>query len=220
MRPTLLAAAGVLLALPATPPALPAQAPAGGAAETVRRPPRPAGWQIRYDRANAADSTFQFADMAPGWHLTTGPAAILWDPARTASGSYRVESEIFLFPGERAEGFGLFVGGADLDGAAQRYTYFLLRKDGRFLVKQRDGEQLRDLVPWTAHAAVVPHDRPTGTVKHLLGVDARPDSVHFTVNGTRVASLPRSAVAADGIVGLRVNHALNLHVTSLNVTRP
>lgn len=215
----------VLLALPAA-AVLPAQAQAGQARSghvqpTDARPtPRPPGWTIRYDRPDAVDSTFHFVAMAPGWHVTTGPAAIVYEPGATASGDYRVESELFLFPGQRAEGFGLFIGGHDLEGAGQRYTYFLLRKDGRFLVKQRDGATTRDLVPWTAHAAIAPHDAPAGTVKHVLGVDARADSVRFLVNGTQVAALPRAAVAADGVVGLRVNHALNLHVTSLTVTRP
>jgi len=186
----------------------------------VRTFPRPQGWQVRFDRADAADSALAFADMAPGWHITTGPSAILFDSTRTAMGSFRVESELFLFPGQRNEGFGVFVGGRDLTGAGQQYTYFLLRKDGRFTVKRRDGAAATELVPWTAHAAIRAHDRAEGTEKYLLGVQAAADSVHFSVDGTRVTSLPRAAVAPDGVVGLRVNHALNLHVTSLEVKTP
>src|SRR6266851_4294789 len=38
------------------------------------------------------------------------------------------------------EGYGLLFGGRDLAGAAQRYTYFLVRGDGTFLVKRRNGD--------------------------------------------------------------------------------
>ncbi len=37
------------------------------------------------------------------------------------------------------------------------------------------------------------------------------------VNSTEVASVPRADLPADGIVGLRVNHALNLHIDDFSV---
>jgi hypothetical protein len=42
--------------------------------------------------------------------------------------------------------------------------------------------------------------------------------VDFMINGTKVASRPRADLAVDGVVGLRVNHNLNLHVSKLEVT--
>jgi hypothetical protein len=75
------------------------------------------------------------------WHITTGPAAILWDPAKAADGNFRIESEIYLF-----------------------------------------------------------------------------DTVRFSVNGAVVASLPRGHVLTDGTVGFRVNHSVNIHITTLDVT--
>jgi hypothetical protein len=41
--------------------------------------------------------------------------------------------------------------------------------------------------------------------------------VDFAINGTQVASRPRASLATDGVVGMRVNHNLNLHFTSLSV---
>ena len=190
--------------------------PAAGAAQ---RTPRPAGWAVRYDRANAVDSTLAFTTMDPGWHIRTGPSGILYDSTRTASGEFAVTSEMFLFPGQRPEGFGIFVGGRDLAGAGQQYTYFLLRRNGMFTIKRRDGATASDLVPWTAHPAIETHTKPEGTVKYVLGVTAGADTVRFTVNGAEVAALPRATVAPDGVVGLRVNHAIDVHVTSLDVQR-
>ncbi len=177
---------------------------------------RPPDWMVRFDRP-APDSAIYFVDMPPGWHITTGPAAILYDPAMTASGEYRLRSEVFLFPGERREGYGVFFGGSDLQGDAQAYSYFLLRKDGRFLVKQRRGQETATLVDWTADEAIVPHDGGDDSVKNVIEVDVGPETVLFMVNGKEVGSLERVSLATDGHVGLRVNHALNLHVSSLAV---
>jgi hypothetical protein len=177
---------------------------------------------VRFDQPGAPDSALAFVTMSPGWHITTGPSAILYDPARTASGSFQVRSTVFLFPGERLEGFGLLVGGRDLEGEGQSYTYFLIRKDGRFLVKRRSGGETRELVPWTEHPAIVRQpaargDSTTKPVKNVLAVEAGPERVLFLVNGAQVASLPRGEMDVDGIVGLRINHALNLHVTEVVV---
>ncbi|MGH9557536.1 MAG: hypothetical protein ACRD2Y_17130 [Terriglobales bacterium] len=177
----------------------------------------PAGWTVRVDRANAAAAEVKFWNMAPGWHATTGPAAILYNPANAALGEYRLESESFLFPGEHAEGFGVFFGGKDLALPAQSYVYFLIRKDGQFIVKAREGAATRTLIPWTAHAAIVPHDGSKETAKNVLAVQVGKENVDFFVNGQQVGSLPRAQLSTDGIVGLRINHHLNVHVTTLTV---
>jgi hypothetical protein len=180
---------------------------------------RPDDWTVRFDRAGSPDSAIYFVSMPPGWHITTGPAAILYDPARVVHGEYRVESFIHLFPVERNEAFGVFLGGSDLKGSAQAYTYFLIRKDGKFLIKERSGSDTRVIHPWTESAAIVKYEGQEGTAKNQLAVEVGSDTVDFFVNGEKVASLPRSEVKTDGIVGLRVNHGLNLHVTSLDIAQ-
>lgn len=224
MRSLLLAAASVLVVAPAlaaqTQQSIPAKPQSEAErAKVVAAQPRPKGWAIRYDRANAVDTAFKFADMPPGFHVTSGPAAILWHADKTAKGNFAVESEIYLFKGEdRPEGYGVFVGGEALNDVAQRYTYFLLRKDGMFTIRQRQGAEVKTLMPWTAHAAVpAGPTEPGKPVQAKLRVEAGAQDVAFLVNGTRVAALPRAQVQPDGIAGLRVNHALNLHVTSLDV---
>ncbi len=177
---------------------------------------RPATWKIRLDRPGP-DSAVALQTMPPGWHVTTGPAAILYDPAWTAKGAFGVTAKIHLFPGHRPEGYGVFLGGKDLDGTGQSYLYFLLRKDGRYLVKHRAGAETHTIVPWTEHAAVVKHEGE-GTVTNVIQVDAGAQEVVFSVNGQRVTALPRAQAAVDGQVGLRVNHGLDLHVTEVTVT--
>ena len=191
-------------------------------------PKVPPAWKVRADHGTStvvadahldvnASDTVRLVTMPPGWHITTGPAIITWDPAWQASGTYRVEMESFLFPGERQEGFGLFVGGKDLDGAGQTYLYVLLRKNGQLLVKRRQGAETPTLVPWTPHPAIIPQTE--GTAKNVLAVDVAADSVRIFVNDQQVTALARAGLPTDGQVGLRVNHALNLHVTRVDITK-
>ena len=188
--------------------------------QEAERHEKPAGWQVRLDRPNADLSAVAFWTMPPGWHITTGPACILYDPSRTAEGQYHLRVEIFLFdPGERREAFGVFLGGKNLGGDNQSYDYFLIRRDGRYLIKRRAGSRTRLIRPWTVHRAIVKYDGSSETAKNVLTIEVGAEEVDFFVNGQMVTSLPRLEVNTDGIVGLRVNHALNLHVSELTVER-
>jgi len=187
--------------------------------------PRPEGWLLRLDRPDRGTTEdIVFADMPPGFHVTTGPAVLMHHPDSTASGTYRIDADVFLFdPGERREGYGIFFGGRDLEGPSQQYVYFLLRRDGKYLIKAREGEETSVVRDWTDHASIRSWDaRPEGepTVQNALSVQIGPQDVAFLVNGTEVTRVPRSELpSTDGAFGLRVNHSLNLHVTSVRATR-
>ena len=56
-------------------------------------------------------------------------------------------------------------------------------------------------------------------VKNVLKVDLDPAHAALWVNGTKVLSVPRAEVSTDGRVGFRVGKDMNLHITTLNVTR-
>lgn len=184
----------------------------------------PPGWKMRLDSGpthsgeHAVEGGPKFWTMPPGWHITSGPAAIYYDPAQIATGDFRLESQMFLFPpGERKEGYGFFFGGQHLDANTPSYTYFLLRRDGRYLIKQRTGSTTKELVPWTEHAAIVRHPGGDGTAKNEVAIETDGSNVNFLVNGQQVYSLPRSAAPTDGLVGLRINHNVNIHVTYLSI---
>ncbi len=179
---------------------------------------RPAGWKVRYDRTGVDTTKLAFETMSPGWHITTGPAAIFYDPATTGKGNFTAETVIHLFKPEspHAEAFGLFVGGHDLDQAGQGYTYFVVRNDGKYLIKQRTGTGTKDIVPWTDTPALKLY-KEGESVANTLTIKAGAQEVQFLINGTQVAAKPRAAVAPDGVVGLRVNHNLNLHISKLTV---
>jgi hypothetical protein len=182
---------------------------------------RPEGWKVRFDRSGSTEADLEmFVEMPPGWHITTGPSGIFWDPALTASGRFRIEMEVFLFdPGTRREAFGLFFGGTDLEGPDQAYTYFLIRNGGESIIKQRQGAETPTLQPWTANDAILSFaDRgEDASVRNVLAVDCGANACDFFVNDEEVGSVPRLSLATDGTVGIRVNHALNLHISRLDV---
>jgi hypothetical protein len=163
-----------------------------------------------------------FVDMPPGWHITTGPSGILYNPEMTAGGDYRVEMEVYLFdPEGRRESFGFFVGGRDLQSDGQGYLYFLIRDGGEFLIKLREGENTRTIQNWTPHPAILAYaDREEGgaTILNTLALESEGGTLRFEVNGEEVATMDAATLPADGIVGLRVNHRLNLHVSRLEIS--
>ncbi len=189
----------------------------------------PLGWIVRLDRPNpdviiGRDKTtadVSFVNMTPGWHFATKtPRIILYHPASTASGSYTVTSKIHLFdPGTRTEAYGLIFGGSDLDGDAQQYLYFVIRRSGEYLVKQRQGDDTVVIKDWTAHKAIVGYDENSGpTATNTLAVSVTGNTIAFSVNNMEVYSMPRGDYQTDGLVGFRFNHGIETHIESFDVT--
>jgi hypothetical protein len=56
-------------------------------------------------------------------------------------------------------------------------------------------------------------------VLNVLEVTVAADATAFLVNGSEVARVPTKDIDAEGVVGLRVNHHLNLHVSALDVVK-
>lgn len=177
-----------------------------------------ANWHTRFDRAGAPDSSLQIVPMGGGFHFTSNArgAGVAWQPSQTAHGNFTAELDATLEPTEHQEGYGLILGGRDLDGPSQAYLYFLVRRDGQFLIKHRAGDATDNILAWTPSDAIVKQEGTT-PAHNVLRVQARADSVVFLINGQRVDAVARSAAAVDGIVGIRINHHLSVHVAHLDV---
>jgi len=211
----------VAAALAATPAALGAQGPslhpARGAAASL--PALPADWKMRLDRDNLP-ADYHLSATAGGVHVTTVRAAgIFYESRLTAAGRYRVDATLTQTKAPaHPEAYGLFVGGSALETPRQDYLYFVVRGDGRYLVKHRAGDQVHTLADWTASPAVRAADA-AGRATNALRIDVGRDSVRFFANGTRVVGLRRAAsLRTDGVVGLRVNHALDVLVDGPKIT--
>jgi hypothetical protein len=188
----------------------------------------PAGWRAQTDwnmRRNAAPSleNVQFVSMGGGYHATLGPAAIFWRDADTVSGAYHVVASIVQTRNpEHPEAYGILIGGRDLAGPGQAYTYFLVRGfDGKFSIRRRDGQQVRPtaLVEWTDHSAVARADSQTGRAANELSIQVQGGKVVFMVNGQAVHTADAGDVDTAGIVGYRVNHNLDVHLGPIGIHR-
>ncbi len=178
------------------------------------------GWEHRLDFGGDVNDLLHFTTMGDGVHATTTGAgfAIFWQPESMAEGDFSISATFTQMERSgHANAYGMFLGGADLDADGQRYTYFMLRQGGEFLIKRRMGEELPTLIDWTAHDAVNDLDA-NGSSTNTLTVEAAGDTVRFLVNGAEVSSQPRSDVDTDGITGLRVTHMLNMHIGDLDLS--
>ena len=175
----------------------------------------PAGWQARTDKDAPLDGV-KFAPMGGGVHATTGPAVILWRPADQVEGDFALAASFTQTRApEHPEAYGLFVGGKALQSPEQSYTYFLVRQDGKFLIKTRTGTTTTNVTTgWAEHPAVVKADA-AGKATNALRVEQAGGRVRFLVNGTEVHSAAAADVATGGQAGLRINHNLDVHVDGL-----
>ena len=187
---------------------------------------KPAGWSVRVDASQSAtdpDDTpnIKFATMGKGFHITGGPAGTFWNPANTAAGDFTASATFTLMkPSGHTNYYGLIIGGSDLGGAAQSYIYFLVAQDGTYTLRQRSGSQVQDIQARVKHDAV---QRPGSSGQSVNTVEVRVagNTISYVVNGTVVTTTPKSGMTAktDGIVGIRVNHLLDVHVENFTVNK-
>jgi hypothetical protein len=183
----------------------------------------PAGWHARTDRAEAQLSDVHFMAMGGGYHVTTGPAVLLWNPANSPTGEFSAHA---TFNQTKApmhpEAYGLFIAGSNLEGTAPEYMYFLVRGDGKYMVRHRASNgDLHTITDWTDNAAIHKQNEQ-GVASNALTVEGGPWGVRYLINGTRVAEWLKADVpylTTAGQVGMRVNHNLDLHVSDFAVVR-
>lgn len=183
--------------------------------------PLPAGWTMRLDRPTASKATLRFVNMGQGMHVTSGPAAIYWNTANATSGPFTAEvTYTQMKKPTHAEAFGIIWAGKDLDGEKQDYMYFIVRGDGKYMIKHRAGAEVHEIAAWTEHAAVAKEDA-AGKAKNTLKVEVTATATKLYANGQLIRELPRTGMAAntDGVVGLRVNHNLDVHIDGFVVRR-
>jgi hypothetical protein len=177
----------------------------------------PKGWMVRADRSTSASDpdgagAIKFQTMGTGFHATNPQAAVYWNPANTATGTYTVKGTFVLQkPSGHTNYYGLVFGGSDLDKANQSYLYFLVAQDGTWLVKKREGDIATDVARKAPNAAIKTPDA-SGKSTNALEVRVGADKVDFVCNGTVVHSMPKAGLKTDGIYGIRVNHLLEVHI--------
>jgi opacity protein-like surface antigen len=178
----------------------------------------PAGWSARLDNGSTTPDGVKITASGGALHFQSGPAGIYYKAADKAAGTYTVSASFTqMEPAAHPEAYGIFIGGSDLSGADQKYTYFLVRQDGKALVKRRAGASTPTILNWTENAAIKKTDAAAKGA-NTLTIEVGKDKVRFLANGTEVATATPDQVDANGIAGLRVNHNLNVQVEGFAVT--
>lgn len=177
----------------------------------------PTGWSARLDSGSTKPDGVKIAPMGSGIHFQSGPAGIYYRAADKTSGPYAVSATFTqLEAAAHPEAYGLIIGGSGLEGADQKYTYFLVRQDGKVMIRRRAGATTPTVMNWTDNAAVKKADA-AGKMTNALAIEVGKDKVRFLVNGTEVGTAPLDQVDTNGIAGLRVNHNLNVNVEGFSV---
>jgi hypothetical protein len=207
---------------------LPALAEAqGGRGGAAAGPARPAagngvdipGWWARLDDPKEPRQGLNVTRKGTTIRATTGPNAIFFDPQEDWEGQYTIKATFTqLKPASHQVAYGLFFGGTSLDQNSQRYSYLVVRQDGKYLIKKRNGAATPNVAgDWADHAAVAKADA-SGRQVNELAIKVAKDAVTFTINGQEVAKHPASAVDIVGVAGLRIGHGLDLQIDNFSVT--
>ena len=185
------------------------------------------GWQGKID-AQAAKGGMtindsKFMEMGGGFHVTTGPAALYWNPANTAKGDYTVKAN-FTESKNKADHphpYGVFIGGSNLDSETPTALYCVAYGNGNALVRGFSGGKVFNAAPRAANAAVKKAGAD-GSVTQEIALSVKGDTVTCSINGTAVATLNKADLvgagkleSTDGVYGLRIAHNIDVMVQGL-----
>jgi hypothetical protein len=187
------------------------------AQEKAATPPLPEGWTLRLDRENAPAPP-KFFPAGDGLHVTSGPAAIYYQPAQVMKGDFRISATFTQTKApQHPEAIGLFVGGKNLDKPDQEYGYLIVRGDGKYAIKHRAGTEVHTVQDWQEHPNVNKQDA-AGKATNALAIEVLGEKVRLLINGKETASFERkNFFQTQGMLGMRINHYLDVHISDFKV---
>jgi hypothetical protein len=189
------------------------------AQEKAAAPALPEGWSMRLDRADAPAPP-KFFPAGDGLHVTSGPAAIYYQPAQVMKGDFRISATFTQTKSpQHPEAVGLFIGGNNLDKPEQEYGYLIVRGDGKFAIKHRAGAEVHTIQDWVEHAKVNKQDA-AGKATNTLAIEVLGDKVRMLINGEETSSFDRkNFFRTAGMLGMRINHHLDVHISDFKIER-
>jgi hypothetical protein len=189
------------------------------AQEKAAAPALPQGWSMRLDRADAPAPP-KFFPAGDGLHVTSGPAAIYYQPAQVMKGDFRISATFTQTKSpQHPEAVGLFIGGNNLDKPEQEYGYLIVRGDGKYAIKHRAGAEVHTIQDWVEHAKVNKQDA-AGKATNTLAIEVLGDKVRMLINGEETSSFDRkNFFRTAGMLGMRINHHLDVHISDFKIER-
>lgn len=181
---------------------------------------RPTGWIVRSDGSakGVAGDTVKLIHRGKGYFLTSGPTSLVWASKNIASGKFILQG--VLYSGRSGatipDGFGIFLGGKDMQTANAKYTEFLVKNDGQFAVFQHSGSRRVALADWTTVAGISLHSgRRDESVRNTFRVVVDDRTVTLVINRTLAATFPRALFQPDGGFGVRIGTRQQFQIEEL-----
>lgn len=185
---------------------------------------RPTGWMVRSDGASkgAAGDTVKLIHRGKGFYLTSGPTSLVWTPSNVAKGKFLLEG--VLYSGRTGatipDGYGVFLGGKNMQTPNAQYTEFLVKNDGQYAVFQHIGAKRVALVDWTTIAGIALHTgRRDESVRNTFRVIVDDKTVQLVINRTLATSFPRAVFQPDGEYGVRIGTRQQFQIESLGLVK-
>ena len=98
--------------------------------------------------------------QAPAWRVQSTARSIV----TALIGAYSISASFTQAePSNHPNAYGLIFWGSDLAGPNQRYSYFVIRENGQFLIKKRMASETSTVVDWTGHDAINELDQGRAT---------------------------------------------------------
>jgi hypothetical protein len=218
--------------------ALPQVASAQGMGETARKIEdggiKAPGWMGKIDpqeaRRGGSINDARFVKEGDTYHVTTGPATTYWDPANKVSGDYTVKATFtepkFMNRNDHAHPYGIVIAGNDMGTDNNTYLYCAAYGTGMFIVRGFGPAAFRMNGPeGEANAAVHKAPAQDQPVTQEIAMSVKGDKIECAINGTVVASYPKSALvtsgklkSTDGVWGIRFSHNTDGIVSKVTVT--
>jgi hypothetical protein len=199
------------------------------------------GWTGKVDpgeeKAGQTLTNAKFAKEGDGFHITTGPATTYWNPANKAAGNYTVKATFtepkFMGLNDHPHPYGIMIAGNDLGTPQQSYLYCSAYGSGSYIVRGfgPSDDAAKDNVfamsgRGATNEAIHKAAGPGQPVTQDIAVTVKADSVECAINGTVVATYPKSDIvtagrlkSTDGVYGIRFSHNTDATVTGLTLVK-
>jgi len=179
-----------------------------------------AGWKGTVDptEKTATVNDAKLSKEGDVLHVTTGPAITYWNPSNTASGDYTVKATFtepkYMNLNDHPHPYGIVIAGNDMGTPDETYLYCAAYGNGTFIVRgfgpapfQLNGRR------GEPNDAVHKAAGQGQSVTQEIAMSVKGDKVECAINGTVVASYPKSEVvgagklkSTDGVYGIRFAH--------------
>jgi hypothetical protein len=192
------------------------------------------GWAGQIDAGEAKKGGMLSGDKVvmegKAIHVTTGPAAGFWSTDAKASGDYTVSATFtepkYMNLNDHPHPYGLFIGGNDMGTENQSYLYCAAYGNGNFIVRGFGPAAFQMNGRGAASEAVHKAAGKDASVTQQISMSVKGDKVSCSINGTEVASYPKSDIVSagklkstDGVYGVRFSHNTDGLVTDLKVSK-